>query len=196
MSDDDAGNEVGSGSAVRRLGRIVLLAAVTAAVWPAKCTKGAGSPDAGAPATDGLAAAAGLAPAPSGVRVPEGYRDWPAIAPSYRTDKNELRVILGNPIAVAAARAGTLPFPEGSVLAKLAWQATALPEFDGAFVPGAPLRIEFIVKDSRRWPQTGGWGYGRWVDGRPADVAAHATCFPCHEARVRSRDYVFTRWAP
>ena len=64
--------------------------------------------------------------APNGLSLPAGYKDWRVIAPSHRTDNNTLRVILGNDIAVKAAREGkTNPWPEGTMLGKLVWKDTA-----------------------------------------------------------------------
>ena len=48
----------------------------------------------------------------------------------------------------------------------------------------------------QKYAATGGWGFGRFVDGKPADEAQHHTCFACHQARVKNHDFVFTRWAP
>lgn len=131
-----------------------------------------------------------------GVTIPEGYRGWQVVAPSHRPDKDEVRAILGNDIAMKAYRAKTLPFPDGSILAKLAWKRVSSAEFPEAYVPGEPQRIEFMVKDSRKYASTGGWGFGRFVDGKAADEAQHRTCFPCHEAGVKGHDFVFTRYAP
>ena len=132
-----------------------------------------------------------------GIAVPDGYRYWTLIAVSHRTDnKDELRAILGNPAAAAALKEGTLPLPDGAMLAKLAWQRVPMPEFKGAFKPGAPPRIEFMVKDSKKYASTGGWGFARFIKGKPASEADHKTCFPCHEALVKGHDFVFTRWAP
>lgn len=131
-----------------------------------------------------------------GVTIPDGYRNWQVVAPSHRTDKDELRVILGNDIAMKAFRAKTLPYPDGSILAKLAWKRVKSEEFEGAFVPGDPQRIEFMVKDAKKYASTGGWGFGRFVDGKAANGRQHGTCFPCHEANVKGNDLVFTRYAP
>ena len=131
-----------------------------------------------------------------GVTIPDGYRNWQVVAPSHRPDKDEVRVILGNNIAMKAYRAKTLPFPDGSVLAKLAWKRVKSAEFGEAFVPGDPQRIEFMVKDSKKYASTGGWGFGRFVYGKAADEKQHGTCFPCHEANVKGNDFVFTRYAP
>jgi hypothetical protein len=53
-----------------------------------------------------------------------------------------------------------------------------------------------MVKDSKKYASTGGWGFGRFINGKPADEAQHQTCFACHQARVQNHDFVFTRLAP
>jgi hypothetical protein len=132
-----------------------------------------------------------------GVTIPEGYRQWELVAPSQETDPlNELRAILGNGVALKAYRNGVLPFPDGTILAKLAWKHVQSTEFPRAFVPGAPTTVQIMVKDSKKYPATGGWGFGRFVDGKPVDEAQHRTCFACHAARVKAHDFVFTRLAP
>jgi hypothetical protein len=143
-----------------------------------------------------VATAADIAAAPTGVTVPKGYRNWQVVAPSQRDDTDEIRVILGNNIAMKAFRANTLPFPDGTILAKLAWKRVASPEFPKTFIPGVAPRIEFMVKDSKKYAATGGWGFGRFIEGKPADEKVHATCFPCHLANVKDHDFVFTRYAP
>lgn len=131
-----------------------------------------------------------------GVTIPEGYRGWELIAPALEGEPlNELRAVVGNPIAVRAYREGRLPFPDGSILVKLAWHREQSPEFDPASVPGAATTVQVMVKDSRRYAATGGWGFGRFIDGVAVDRAQHETCFACHEARVHGHDYVFTRYA-
>jgi len=132
-----------------------------------------------------------------GVRMPEGYRNWQLIAPAQEAPPlNELRAVLGNAIAMKAYRAGTLPFPDGSVLAKLAWKHVQSPEFEPASIPGAATTVQFMVKDSKKYAATGGWGFARFIDGKPADEAQHQTCLACHQARVKDHDLVFTRYAP
>ncbi len=132
-----------------------------------------------------------------GVAIPEGYRKWQLIAPALEHEPlNELRAVLGNTKAVDAYSKGSLPFPDGTVLAKLAWKHVPSPEFASALVPGAATTVQIMVKDSKRYVATGGWGFGRFVDGKPASLAEHQTCFACHAARVKDRDYVFTRLAP
>jgi hypothetical protein len=132
-----------------------------------------------------------------GVTIPDGYRNWEFVAVSREADPlNELRAILGNTVALTAYKAGTMPFPDGTVLAKLAWKHVPSSRFEGAFVPGAATTVQFMVKDSNRYPATGGWGFGRFINGKPVDEAQHQTCFACHATYVKDQDFVFTRFAP
>ena len=131
-----------------------------------------------------------------GVTLPDGYRQWELIAPSLEGEPlNELRAVVGNPIAIQAYRTNTLPFPDGSILVKLAWKRTPSTEFEAATVPGTATTVQVMVKDAKKYATTGGWGFGRFVDGQPVDEAQHRTCFACHQARVKDHDYVFTRYA-
>ncbi|SFP77714.1 Cytochrome P460 [Mesorhizobium sp. NFR06] len=132
-----------------------------------------------------------------GVTIPDGYRQWELVAPAQEAEPlNELRAVLGNDVAMKAYRDATLPFPDGTILAKLAWKHIQSPEFESASIPGAATTVQIMVKDSKKYATTGGWGFGRFVDGIPADEAQHETCFACHQARVQGHDYVFTRYAP
>ncbi|GBQ19157.1 cytochrome p460 [Gluconacetobacter sacchari DSM 12717] len=132
-----------------------------------------------------------------GVTVPEGYRQWELIAPALEAEPlDELRAVVGNSMAIDAYRAGTLPFPDGTVLVKLAWKQMRSTEFEPATVPGVATTVQVMVKDSKKYAATGGWGFGRFIGGKPVDEAQHQTCFACHEARVRGHDFVFTRFAP
>jgi len=134
-----------------------------------------------------------------GVTVPDGYRRWQLVAPAQEAAPlDELRAVLGNEVAIRAyaGGAGPQPFPDGTVLVKLAWKHVPSPEFEPASIPGAATTVQVMVKDSKKYAATGGWGYGRFVDGQPADEAQHRTCFACHQSRAKARDYVFTRYAP
>lgn len=132
-----------------------------------------------------------------GVTIPEGYRDWKFIAPAQEAPPlDELRAVLGNDIAVDAYKKGTLPFPDGSILVKLAYKRKQSTEFAPATVPGAPTTVQVMVKDSKKYPDSHGWGFGRFIDGEPVDIAQHETCLSCHVGNVKDHDYVFTRYAP
>jgi hypothetical protein len=134
--------------------------------------------------------------------VPAGYRDWKLISVAREEgDLDDIRAILGNDIAVNAYREGKLPLPEGSIIARLAW--SYLPSevnnktFGRAqsFVPGDPKNgVQFMIKDSTKYASTGGWGYGHFDNGKPADNAFMQSCYPCHQA-IKDRDYVFTRYS-
>jgi hypothetical protein len=131
-----------------------------------------------------------------GVKIPVGYRQWELVATSHEAGLEELRGILGNSIAMKAYRDDMLPFPDGSILAKLAWKYVPSSEFKGAFVPGAATTVQIMIKDSKKYAATGGWGFGRFTNGQPVDRAQHETCVPCHQANVKDHDLVFTRLAP
>jgi hypothetical protein len=138
-----------------------------------------------------------------GVQIPPGYRDWRLISVAHEEgDLNDLRAILGNDVAIKAYREGKLPFPDGTIIARLAWDYVSSEENNKAFgrpqsfVAGPPKNgVQFMVKDSRKYASTGGWGFAQFNDGKPADEAVHQTCFRCHEP-AKARDFVFTRYAP
>jgi cytochrome P460 len=102
------------------------------------------------------------------------------IAPSREAGSlDELRAILRNAVAMKNYREGTLPFPDGAILVKLAWKQVPSPEAEGAFVPGRATTVQIMVKDSKKYASTVGWGFGRFIDGEPVDEPQHKTCFPC-----------------
>ncbi|WP_167532921.1 cytochrome P460 family protein [Bradyrhizobium cajani] len=132
-----------------------------------------------------------------GVTIPPGYKQWELVAPAEEAAPlDELRTVVGNQTAIDAYQAGKLPFPDGTILVKRAWKRKQSPEFASATIPGAATTVQVMVKDSKKYASTGGWGFGRFVNGKPVDEAQHRTCWGCHEARAKSRDYVFTRLAP
>ena len=138
----------------------------------------------------------------SRVTIPPGYRDWRLISVAHEEGNlNDLRAILGNDIAIKAYREATLPFPDGTIISRLAWSYVPSEESNKAFgrpqsfVAGPPKNgVQFMVKDSRKYASTGGWGFAQFNDGKPASEAAHNTCFPCH-AIVKARDFIFNRYA-
>jgi len=142
-----------------------------------------------------------------GVPIPTGYRDWKLISMGrLKTDKlNQLRAQLGNEIAIKAFKEGTLPFPDGTIIAALHWNYVPSEEndkvlvsaFRGAesFVAGPAVNVQFMVKDSKKYAATGGWGFADFKNGKPGDKALHETCFPCHEP-AKDHDFVFAHYAP
>jgi hypothetical protein len=109
---------------------------------------------------------------------------------------DELRGIVGNDVAVKAYGDNVRPFPDGAALAKLAWKHTPFESVDGALVPGAATTVQIMIKDSKKYAATGGWGLGRFIGGKPVDEAQHKTCFPCLDGFSKEHEWVFPRFAP
>jgi hypothetical protein len=137
-----------------------------------------------------------------GVKIPPGYRDWKLISVAHEAGSlNDFRAILGNDLAIKTYREEMLPFPDGTIIARLAWSYGPSEENNKvfgraqSFVAGSPINVQFMVKDSTKFAASGGWGFAQFKDGKPADEAVHKTCFPCHES-VKARDFVFTHYAP
>jgi hypothetical protein len=135
-------------------------------------------------------------------KIPSGYRDWRWISSAHEAGSlNSLGAVLGNDVAINAYREGKLPFPDGTIIAALHYRNVPSDENNKvfgqaqSFVPGPPTNIQFMVKDSTKYAATGGWGFGHFQDGKPADAAFMKPCFPCHE-KTKGTDYVFTRYAP
>lgn len=137
-----------------------------------------------------------------GIKIPPGYRDWRVITVAHEEgNNNDLRAVLGNDAAIEAYRHGTLPFPDGAVIARLAWSYVPSEENNKvfgraqSFVSGAPINIQFMVKDSIKYATTGGWGFAQFKDGKSAEEATIKTCFSCHEP-FKAGDFVFSHYSP
>jgi mono/diheme cytochrome c family protein len=146
---------------------------------------------------------------PGGLAFSEfrGYENWPVIAISH--NGGTLAAILGNPVMIDAYKAGIpgngKPFPDGAKMAKVHWNAVVNEHEPGApTVPGTQHDVDLMVKDSKRFADSGGWGYGAFeYDAasntfRAADLkdkppqGNDAKCgFACHTI-VKAKDYVFT----
>jgi hypothetical protein len=135
-------------------------------------------------------------------KMPTGYRNWTVISVAHEAgDLNSLGAKLGNDVAIKAYREGKLPFPDGTTIAALHWTHSPSDENDKvfgraqSFVPGQPTNVQFMIKDSKKYAATGGWGFGHFnKDGTLGNDALMKTCFPCHEKA--SRDFVFTEYEP
>jgi hypothetical protein len=136
------------------------------------------------------------------ITLPAGYRDWKLISVAHEEGSlNDLRAVLGNDIAVKAYREGKLPLPDGAIVARLAWKYVSSEENNKAFgrqqsfVAGDPTNVQFMVKNSKKYAATGGWGYAQFNDGKPVEATALSGCYACH-VPVKDRDFLFTRYAP
>ncbi|MGA2099135.1 MAG: cytochrome P460 family protein [Candidatus Acidiferrum sp.] len=150
---------------------------------------------------------------PNGLAFSEfrGYESWQVISLSHNGDK--LAAILGNPVMIDAYKAGIpgngKPFPDGAKMAKIHWNGKVNDHEPGApTVPDTQHDVDLMLKDSKRFADSGGWGYGAFeYDAasnvfRPADLkdkppqGNDAKCgFACHTI-VKSKDYVFTDYGP
>jgi hypothetical protein len=134
--------------------------------------------------------------------IPPGYRDWRLISVAHEEGNlHSFAGILGNDVAIEAYREGKLPYSDGAMIAALHYGHVSSEENDKvfgnpqSFVPGPPTNIQFMVKDSKKYAATGGWGFGHFnKDGTIGNDALMKTCFPCHAKA--SHDFVFTRYAP
>ena len=138
-----------------------------------------------------------------GLKIPPGYRDWRLISVAHEEGNlDDLRAVLGNDVAIKAYREGKLPFPDGAIIARLAWNYVPSEENNKvfgraqSFVAGSPKEgLQFMIKDSRKYASTGGWGFADFTDGKPVPAAVLKGCFSCH-VPAKARDFVFTRYAP
>src|SRR5579862_1686535 len=135
-----------------------------------------------------------------GIKIPHGYRDWKLISVAHEEGNlHSFAAILGNDVAIKAYRDGTLPFPDGAIIARIAWRYVPSEENNKvfgraqSFVTGdaPPWYLQFMVKDLKKYAATGGWGFAQFdKDRKPVGEAMLTPCFPCH-VPVKARDYVF-----
>lgn len=148
-----------------------------------------------------------------GITIPSGYRDWTLISVAILgPPDSDIRAILGNDIAIRTYREGKLPFPDGAIIARLAWKQVKDPASDdalsheplssdsirkllsGTFAAGSPTNLQFMVRESTKYASTGGWGFAQFTKGKP-DAIVQRSCWTCH-ALAPERGFVFTRYSP
>jgi len=135
-------------------------------------------------------------------KIPNGFRDWRLVSVAHEAGNlNDIRAVLGNDTAIKAYREGKLPFPDGAIVARLAWSYIPSEENnkvfgrEQSFVAGSPVNVQFMVKDSKKYAATGGWGFAQFTGGKPVNEAAAGACFSCHEP-AKAHDFVFTSTRP
>ena len=148
---------------------------------------------------------------PGGLAFSEfrGYEDWQVIAISENLGL--IAVIMGNPVMIDAYKKGVPgngePFPDGAKMAKVHWNPKKQETYPcQPMVPGTQHDVDFMVKDSKRFADSGGWGCGSFdYDAAsdtftPSAVASHpphrhdAKCGFARHTVVKNRDYVFTEY--
>jgi hypothetical protein len=149
---------------------------------------------------------------PGGLAFAEfrGYEGWQVVATSNSPGLKLVAVILANPEMIEAYQSGIpgngKPFPDGAKMAKIHWTPKMNQYFPDTTVPGTLHDVDFMVKDSKRFADSGGWGWaafnyndatGTFTPGTQADKPPQgndAKCgFTCHTV-VQSKDYVFTEY--
>jgi len=147
---------------------------------------------------------------PGGLAFSEfkGYESWEVV--SISQNGNAMAAIVANPAMIKAYTAGVpgngKPFPDGSKMAKIHWAPKKLDVFPSATVPGAQSNVDFMMKDSKRFAESGGWGYAVFdydvasdtfkpgtLEGIPPQGNDAKCGFTCHTT-VKTRDYVFTEY--
>ena len=139
----------------------------------------------------------------------KGYESWETISVSHSATL--IAVIVGNPAMINAYKAGIpgngKPFPDGAKMAKVHWTPGPSTTFPAASVPRSQHDVDFMVKDGKRFADSGGWGYAAFEHDAASNTFSPATkdasppqgndakCgFACHTL-VKNRDYVFTEYA-
>ena len=136
----------------------------------------------------------GVKPTLNGIEFLPDYKNWKTISSTDRFDNHTMREILGNDVAIKAIAENHInPWPDGTAFAKVAWAQQ--PDGKGVSQTGAFIQVEFMIRDSKKYASTKGWGWARWrgTDLKPYGKDADFTkeCIVCHEP-VRQNDYVYT----
>jgi len=131
---------------------------------------------------------------PNGIEYDGDFRNWQVIASTNRIDNGTMRVIYGNDIAVKAIKENKItPWPDGARIAKVVWNKTP-EDAEGNVYPGAFNNIQYMIRDARKYKDTGGWGYARFSTpelipyGKKADFATE--CSNCHKL-AEKQGFVF-----
>jgi hypothetical protein len=138
-----------------------------------------------------------VAPSPNGIEFPKEYRDWSVLSVAHRVDKQTLRVVVGNDVAIEAARArNTNPWPDGTIIGNIVWEQMPDTNWPNNITVDEFVRAEFMVKDVQSFANNdSGWGWARWNGASLTpygdDEDFFAECIDCHK-KVSGTDWVFT----
>jgi len=139
---------------------------------------------------------------PNGLAFSEfrGYEGWQTVAISHNEKLSA--VILANPVMIKAYQSGIpgngKPFPDGSKMAKIHWNPKKNEAFPNTTVPASLHDVDFMVKDSKRFADSGGWGYAQFnydlASDRFTPEGTGAKCGAACHTIVKAKDYVFTAY--
>ena len=141
---------------------------------------------------------ANVSPAPNGIAFLPGYKNWTPISSTDRFDNHTIRQILGNDVALNAIANNQInPCPDGTAFDTVAWEQ--LTDDSGVVHPGKFYQVEFMIRDSKKYSSTLGWGWARWRGTQLKPYGADANfakeCVGCHSP-LKPTDYVFTEPIP
>lgn len=130
----------------------------------------------------------------TGIPYQPDYKNWQVLSTTDRIDNGTMRVIFGNPIAIKAVQEHRInPWPDGAIFAKVAWDK--LEDKDGNVKAGAFKQVEFMIKDSKKYKETKGWGWARFKTMKllpyGKNIGYATECVNCHRP-VANNDFVFT----
>jgi Cytochrome P460 len=147
---------------------------------------------------------------PNGLAFSEfrGYEAWQVVSISH--NGNLMAAILANRVMIDAYLSGIpgngKPFPDGAKLAKIHWNPVPMATWPSAIVPGTQHDVDFMVKDSKRFADSGGWGYAEFEydtaseafrPGTEADKPPQrndAKCGAACHTVAKNQDFVFTAY--
>jgi hypothetical protein len=130
-------------------------------------------------------------------QMPAFYKDWHLVTVRYRTDSKEMRLTYANEIAMKAMKELKPQYPDGAIFAKIGLMTEDDPSFVSSKVPSGARRVQYMVRDKKKYASTDGWGYALFdANGNvflDESIEKKTTaCAACHRL-VPERDYVFSR---
>lgn len=130
----------------------------------------------------------------TGIAYSDDYKSWTVISVTDKFDGGSMRIVYGNNIMINAIKNNQVPFPDGAQMVKAVWGKQREDE-EGNVLPGNFQNVQFMVKDSKKYKSTEGWGFAKFdgPDLKPfgKTVAFATTCINCHKLLVAKNDFVF-----
>ncbi|SKC14822.1 heme-binding domain-containing protein [Dyadobacter psychrophilus] len=130
----------------------------------------------------------------NGIPYSSDYKNWKIISITDKFDGGSMRIVYGNDIMVTAIKNRQLPFPDGARIVKVVW-GKQTEDAEGNVLPGNFQNAQFMIKDSKKYSATEGWGFAKFdgLDLKPAGktVLFEQTCANCHRLLAPENDFVF-----
>lgn len=130
----------------------------------------------------------------TGIAYSDSYKSWTVLSVTDKFDGGSMRIVYGNEIMIKAIKNNQIPFPDGAQMVKVVW-GKQREDAEGNVLPGNFQNVQFMVKDSKKYKSTEGWGFAKFdgPDLKPfgKTVAFATTCINCHKLLVAENDFVF-----